>query len=177
MVKRTTIKVMADASIHRRVRDLPRLIAQAAVVVAVAIVGCMLVRPHHPEPKSDLCSSLILVDHFVQADLVITGTAFLVLPSGAESAKVLISPTSLYKGNIPAGGIEITAKQDTAVLGSETFGELHFVSGQPPYLLFLQQRADGLFNTSRCMGSRSLGTGLTPEEKIVLGAGQIVNQL
>lgn len=89
------------------------------------------------------------------------------VPADPGYATVLITPGRVYKGNVLNDGIRIRAK--AGVLASEgSQDDLHFASDQAPYLLFLQQQFDGSYHTNKCLGSRLLGSGLTPAEQLVL---------
>lgn len=105
-------------------------------------------------------------ERIARADLIVTGSVFAVIP-GPTGADVLITPDRVYKGQAPKEGITITAKDAEAGV-SLSEGELHFRSVDPTYLLFLRQRSDGRFLTSRCDGSRFLGNGLSAEEEPLL---------
>jgi hypothetical protein len=128
-------------------------------------------------PTEKQCARQVLPDHIAAADLILSGEVFVVLPD-EPNALVYIKPLTVYKGTPPAQ-IIIRATAATATAGG-TGGnaivilpngtkesELHFASGQPPYLLFLRG-SDNKFITSRCDGSRLLGGGLTAEESAVL---------
>lgn len=119
------------------------------------------------------------------ADLIVTGTVSVVLPEGSD-ALVYIKPQTIYKGDIltpfiiraqtidgvATGG---SAKQQIVVLPDGTKdSELHFASEQPPYLLYLR-KSGNKFLTSRCDGSRFLGTGLTAEEQASLTTPIVVD--
>jgi hypothetical protein len=122
------------------------------------------------------CKSLPAAEKIQQADLIVSGKVFLVLADGPENAKVLFTADKIYKGQMPEGGIEIFAKQSTAIKNPSTNCELHFASNNQEYLLYLKKGEDGLFTTSKCFGSRLLGNGLSSEEFSILGEGQVVNQ-
>lgn len=112
------------------------------------------------------------------ADLILTGNVFAVIPSQL-GAEVIISPTQIYRGTLPVGGIQIVAQPNTSPSRAVTseYQELNFTSGDPSYLLFLRQRTDGKYATSQCAGSRLLGEGLTAAETAILGLGHSVNSL
>lgn len=105
------------------------------------------------------------------ADLIVTGNVFAVIP-GPTGADVLINVDQVYKGTVPERGITIAAldaekmNEERSIDGTD----LHFASGQPPYLLYLHEREDDRYHTSRCDGSRFLGEGLSSEEQQFLGS-------
>lgn len=121
------------------------------------------------------CPAKTLAEQMGIADLILTGEVFVVLPDDTD-ALVYIKPLTVYKGSppipliiranadegVPAGG---SGQRQILVLpdGSRQ-NELHFASGQPPYLLFLR-KSDNKFLTSRCDGSRVLGSGLSTQEQ------------
>lgn len=119
--------------------------------------------------KLAACIPLTLADSVARADLVLTGDVFLVVPAEPGYASVLITPQKVLKGKVPSQGVRILAIADAGAAGSRS-DDLHFTSNQPPYLLFLQQQPDGVYRTSKCVGSRLLGGGLTVEELAAFGA-------
>lgn len=151
-----------------------RLLALGFGMLVVVLLGVWLRSERKSSETVVQCDVTSAAQQYAAADLVLTGEVFLVVPDGTENAKVLITPLRLYKGDVPAAGVAITAKAESGGTESNVTGELHFASGQPPYLLYLTQQANGLYTTSRCMGSRLLGEGLTNEEQQVLGIGQTI---
>lgn len=115
------------------------------------------------------CTPLSLADAKAEADLILTGTVFAVVP-GEPYARVLITPERVFTGTVPDTGVTVLAQSGGTTSGSG--GDLHFTSADPPYLLFLRDRGDGTYTTSRCNGSRLFGAGLTDEEQHLLGSGQ-----
>ncbi len=149
--------------------------ATVASLVVVWAVRWWSSQPSQVAINQTVCSFRTLADRVGAADVILTGQVFAVIPSG-PGAEVIISPLRLYRGTLPVRGIQIVARpmKPPARLARSGQPELTFASDQPPYLLFLQSRADGKFDTSACAGSRTLGSGLTPEEVQLLGAGQPV---
>lgn len=112
-------------------------------------------------------------DYRNRAEIVLTGSVFAVLQNSDGTADVLITPQTFYKGRAPERGITIAARPLTGGQGgTDGSNDLHFTSEDPPYLLFLTQRSDGRFQTSRCNGSRRLDQGLTAAEQTVLESGR-----
>ena len=145
-------------------------------VFAVVFILTSVSKPNASFPKTIVCGILTARQSASYADLVVTGTVFAVVP-GEEYAQILFTPDRVYKGTIPDQGIRIAS---VAVDGNvkrprgDDAPDLHFTSEDPPYLLFLRKREDGAFLTSRCYGSRILGSGLTDDERSALGDGQEV---
>lgn len=157
------------------------MLATFGVFVVVALISAVMVilGPRRPAGVQSpvvaiQCQQRMVRENFARADLVLTGTVFAVTGQGAD-ASVHITPASVFKGRLPDRGVTIAARAtgQGAAVGTAT-GDLHFQSDQPPYLLFLRQRSDGRYNTSRCDGSRLLGSGLTGREQKVLEAGATV---
>ncbi|MFC1662978.1 hypothetical protein ACFL04_02290 [Patescibacteria group bacterium] len=144
------------------------------IVIILGIFWLLLDAPIKNLFKSKLvCPDRTVDENILDADIIVIGSVFAVIP-GQTGADVLITPTLLYKGAIPDNGIIIAASPaegSEEQLMLEVKDDLHFASGQPPYLLFLRARQDDLFNTSKCYGSRALGEGLNEEEEILLGDG------
>ncbi|GEM_PF-2345822 len=124
------------------------------------------------------CSIQTTAEQAAAADLILTGEVFVVLPDEPD-ALVYMKPLTVYKGlppmpliiranageNVPAG--ESGRRQIIVLPDGSRQNELHFASEQPPYLLFLR-KSDNKFLTSRCDGSRVLGSGLNEGEQSVL---------
>jgi hypothetical protein len=146
-----------------------RLLGFGFGAFAIVLLGVSLYPENKPVAVEAQCDTVSVAQQYAAADLVLTGEVFLVVPDGVENAKVLITPSRLYKGKVPAIGIAIAAKAGANKVESDVAGELHFASGQPPYLLFLKTGENGVYTTSRCMGSRLLGEGLTSEERKAFG--------
>jgi len=143
-----------------------------AIIIAIAIV----VIPKLNSNKQLICDKTTPQAKTDQASLIVSGQVFLVLADGPENAKVLFTPDKIYKGQVPKFGISIAALQDTAIKNASQNGELHFVADNQKYLLYLKAGVDGMFNTSKCFGSRVFGSGLSPEESAILGSGKKVMQ-
>jgi len=140
------------------------------VGAAVAAIVSVSMLSSHPAPSTAklTCVPIAPAVALERADLVLTGEVFLVVPAGGEYAHVLITPSRVYKGKTPPAGVRILALADTGTAAGQLPNDLHFASGQSPYLLFLRQGADGIYRTSRCDGSRLLGIGLTDAEAAAL---------
>lgn len=146
-----------------------------AIVVVVAAAIFIATKPKrvpqlntNAQQPSWLCPDRTLAENVAAADLILTGEVAAVLFQ-KTLADVWIKPRERFKGTPPSTGLRIMANPVEDAQGTvEGMGDLHFTSDDPPYLLFLKQRADGRFSTSACYGSRLLGDGLTPEEKTVL---------
>lgn len=116
-----------------------------------------------------------------QADLILEATVEMVVP-GVTYAEVYLRPGTIYKGEA-LRPLRILAKptDEPSALATQGFSqvrldgrvenELSFASTDRPYLLFLQRTSDG-YTTSRCEGSRSVGSGLTDSERTLLGVVQ-----
>ena len=85
---------------------------------------------------------------------------------GPTGADVLITVDDVRKGIVPEQGVVIAALDNTQI--EEDVGgadrDLNFASGQPPYLLYLRERADGRYDTSVCDGTRFLDDPVMTEE-------------
>ncbi len=139
-----------------------------AIITAVLAATFAVDRKQPALEQAVACTPLTLSESVARADLILTGSVFLVVPEGATYANVLITPQDFYKGTLPPRGVRIRALP-TVEGAKNNVNDLHFASNQPPYLLFLQQDADGVYRTSRCLGSRLLGNGLTPLEQVAFG--------
>lgn len=110
--------------------------------------------------------SIDLQRNTAKADRILTGRVEAVLTS-AHLADVWIEPLTWYKGQTADRFLRIQAQPTKIRKG--TTGDLHFASGQPPYLLFLRKTSGVQYRTSRCYGSRLLGAGLTAAETAAFG--------
>lgn len=123
-------------------------------------------------PQTQFCVMMSTADQVQGADVVLSGTVAMVVPDTADTARVIVQPDQVYRGRVSGGSLTLHAAADRgAVERSAGEGQLHFTSAQPPWLFFLYQQVDGTFTTSRCAGTRPLGTGLTVEEQQLLKAG------
>lgn len=125
-------------------------------------------------PTAVSCPTLSIEERTARADLIVTGSVFAVLPLEGSLTRVLVEADRVYKGAVPEKGIEVVAigiKPEERI--SVPGGDLHFTSNDPPYLLFLRQREDGRYLTSRCDGSRVLGSGFNTEEGALLRQGAV----
>lgn len=146
-----------------------RLFVLGIGAVVTVIITASLLREQREDVGSPVpCTPLPFAASIARADLILTGEVFLVVPADPGFATVLITPLRVYKGNVSAQGIRIRALADAPITGVAS-DDLHFASGQTPYLLFLQQQPDGVYRTSKCVGSRLLGGELTVEEQEALG--------
>jgi hypothetical protein len=153
---------------HSTHHHFTRLLVLGVGAVATAIItASLVVQQQRVSALPTPCTPDTLASNISRADLILTGSVFLVVPDGLTYAYVLITPQRVYKGVLPPQGIRIRALATTEGSGI-TLDDLHFTSQQPPYLLFLQQQTDGTYRTSKCVGSRLLGGGLTPAEQLVL---------
>lgn len=121
-----------------------------------------------PMPATSVkCPKRTAAQNAERADLIMIGSVVIVLP-GDPYAQVMVHPDKTYKGS-PSNAVKIFAQPSNlnATSNDVINGDLHFASTQPPYLLFLQKSGDG-YTTSKCDGSRSLGSGLTADEKAAL---------
>lgn len=100
------------------------------------------------------------------ADVIAIGLVEMVVPGGTGGAQVIVLPTTFYKGSIDRPTLVINALDVPNSSGGtfSTTSEIHFQTGQPPFLLFLRRQSDGSFNTRACDGTRFLGSGLTSTE-------------
>lgn len=101
---------------------------------------------------------------------------------GEVYAEVYLRPGIIYKGEAlrplrilakPTDQPSVSATQGFSQvrLEGQVQNELSFASESQPYLLFLQRTPDG-YTTSRCEGSRLLGSGLTEAERAIVGVVQ-----
>lgn len=105
-------------------------------------------------------------DSMQKSAAVVKATVFVVTEKN-ERAEVVLTIENVYAGTISEPTITVYARiADEKEEGRGS--DLHFASGQPPYLLFLRKAADGEWQTSRCYGSRMLKGELTEEERGVL---------
>jgi len=109
----------------------------------------------------------VLSTNIKKADRILIGRVEAVLPS-TPYLDVWIEPVTWYKGKSADAYVRLLARDvpTTASAGSAT--DLHFASGQAPYLFFLRSVTGGKYRTSRCWGTRALGSGLTSQERAVL---------
>lgn len=146
-----------------------RKIASLLAVVVFLIAGWSLwVVTKHDAVSPDTCSTTVQ-ENVRSADVVMTGQVFAVLPGGSLGAKVIMTPLTVYRGNLDAPTATIEARADSE--GKEILAnshELHFASGQSSYLLFLHRMEDRTYRTTECQGSRFLGAGLTDAEQSLL---------
>ncbi|MEK7570189.1 MAG: hypothetical protein AAB515_01975 [Patescibacteria group bacterium] len=138
-----------------------------AIITAILAATLVIDRKQPATEQSVNCTPLSLAESVAHADLILTGKVFLVVPAEPGYANVLITPQHFYKGTLPALGVRIRALATTEGENIPA-DDLHFASSKPPYLLFLQQQVDGTYRTSKCVGSRLLGSGLTAAEQLVL---------
>lgn len=146
-----------------------RKIASLLAIIVFLIAGWSLwFVTKHEAVSSQMCSTT-LEDNIRSADVIMTGQVFAVLPGGALGAKVIMTPLTVYRGNLDAPTATIEARADSGEDEVPVNGhELHFASGQSAYLLFLHRTEDGVYRTSECQGSRFLGAGLTDAEQSLL---------
>jgi len=123
--------------------------------------------------KKSICPASAL-EKFSQADLVLSGTVFMVVPD-QELARVIITPEKIYKGTLTQPTVAILAREEEPVTAVTpgAIPTLHFQTGQLPYLLYLDDRHDGTYSTSICNGTRLLGSGLSDEEVTASQGGNI----
>ncbi len=148
-------------------------LAATLVVLAVAVFRYFPLRrqsDESPRTAAFTCPSTTLAAQAESSDLILTGSVLAVIP-GDPYAQVLVTPIRVYRGSLPTSGLTILANPTDANSNAGGQGDLHFTSHDPPYLLFLRPSSDSAFMTSRCNGSRRLGSGLTAEETAVLGTG------
>lgn len=136
------------------------------ILAVVVFVGYTRLPQPTPAPQTSTCPTRTIQENVDRADIIMTGSVDIVLP-GEPYVSVMVIPGKIYKGQAD-GLVKIWAHEANA---SNTAGhgnqEIHFASDQEPYLLFLRQ-GDGGYLTSRCDGSRLLGSGLTDDERRVL---------
>ncbi|MBI2984428.1 MAG: hypothetical protein HYY50_02290 [Candidatus Kerfeldbacteria bacterium] len=150
--------------------------AAIAIIALIGLVGMWWLAGRRATPTASrptmitACHPWTPAEAIRQADLIMTGQVFIVLPSRL-GAEIVIEPGRVFHGQLPEGAVRVVAKPVTKMVmspdGSEP--ELHFTSDQPPYLLVLRRRTDGLYETRSCWGSRLLGPGLRPEEEAAWG--------
>jgi hypothetical protein len=159
---------------HPRRRSIPQPVIVVAAMVIIAVAIALL----WPNKKTGItttqCPGQTLAQQAAAADVIMTGSVFMVLPD-QDHALVIIDPIRIYKGQIDRPTIKIPAQADTAISSEQTTDILHFASGQPPYLLFLKHGSGQQYITARCFGTRELGSGLTAEERQILGSGKQFN--
>lgn len=141
----------------------------AIILVVGFMVASRLTTPITQTLTQNNCPTT-LSEQVAAADVIVSGSVFMVIPGGSIGAQVIIDPLTFYKGNVDTPTLIINARDDAGVTKFTTDGQqdLRFQSGQPPYLLFLYQQSDGTFNTRECDGTRFLDTGLTSEERQLL---------
>lgn len=173
-VKATSDSNNRDMSRHRYwglILLLPALCVSAAIYVVVRSEAF----------DQEACIARLPSEYADNADLIITGEVFAVVPEETTGATVLITPLRVYHGVLPERGVDIASRVGTPSTSDgspkdNSMGELHFASGQPPYLLYLREGDDGRYRTSACDGSRSIPGGLTAQEQALLGEGEEVPQ-
>lgn len=119
-------------------------------------------------PSQASCIPQTVRERFNQADIVLQGTVFSVMEDEAGGTEALIEPTVVYKGTADDTVVIVDPDGPTVTSIDVTFAE-----SETPYLLFLKRRDDESFATNTCLGSRQLDTGLTAEEREVLGQGTV----
>lgn len=144
------------------------IVLVVGAIVTVVITASMAIQQRSVATPSTSCVPLALAESIARADLILAGEVFLVVPADPGYVTVLITSKNVYKGQVPTRGVRILALADAGTTGVVS-DDLHFSSNQPPYLLFLQQQTDGVYRTSKCVGSRILGDGLTAAEQEMLG--------
>ena len=148
-------------------------------VGVVLLAGSVLLWPRpivRPRPSHIHCATSSVGQRLGQADLVITGHVFAVVPFGVL-AEVLIQPDWVYRGTPPATGVNVvTTRQGRQTSSVTRGGGLKFSSGPTVYVLALDRRVDGRYTVGQCSGSRLLGDGLTAAEKDFLGPGHAVDE-
>jgi hypothetical protein len=178
MLKKYQIKTNHNFSFRHELAAEPKRILKLVGIIVVLVVVLLVIRlsDNLSSVDSDGCGITSSEVQVAAADLIVTGKVFAVIPAD-EMADVLIEPIHLYQGSRPDQGI-IIAAQPLVENGNNArtaqINELHFASGQSPYLLYLIERSDGRYNTSRCDGSRLFGAGLSDEEQLILGDGLLV---
>jgi hypothetical protein len=144
------------------------------VLVIVLLAGLMfasrLTTPITQTLTQNNCPTT-LSERVAAADVIVSGSVFVVIPGGSYGAQVIIDPLTFYKGRVDTPTLIVNARDDAGVttFTSDDREHLRFQSGQPPYLLYLYRQADGTFNTRDCDGTRFLATGLTAEEQQLSG--------
>lgn len=118
--------------------------------------------------NSSAVCQISVAERVQQAELILRGSVFAVVPRGTYGARVIITPDYVYKGRLDRPTVEIEAIDDQNQSGRLSTTGLHFTSVQPPYLLYLVSTPEGAYTTSACHGSRFFGSGLTPEERVLL---------
>jgi len=143
-----------------------------AVVAIISLVIMMAwpVKRQVVNQVTSACPETTLTDQVAAADVIATGTVFMVVPE-AGHALVIIDPLRVYRGQIIGADIRILAADVANLESSPDSNQLNFASGQSPYLLFLKASPNGQYTNSHCFGSRLLGQGLTTAEQQLLGEG------
>lgn len=143
------------------------------IIISAGAVSLGVWQFHRPPEKhttnqvAQKCPNQTVSQHYADADIVMTGSVTGVLPAG-KMADVWVTPSQVFKGEVTTPNLKIVAHPVTPGTKVAVTDELNFRSDDPPYLLFLQARSDGRYETSRCAGSRLFGEGLTLEEQAVL---------
>lgn len=106
----------------------------------------------------------VLTKNVKAADRILIGRVEAVL-SGTPYLDVWIEPITWYHGKTTDKYLRLLARAATPTGASSS---LHFASDQSPYLFFLRSAPGGKYRTSRCWGTRLLGSGLTSNEQAVL---------
>jgi hypothetical protein len=174
---------------------MPTLRFQSAFSVLL-FVACIAIGRWYIESREDVvrgtndqrttsiirdCPSKTAAERVGQADLILEARVEMVVP-GETYAEVYLRPGTIYKGEAlrplrilakPTDQPSVSATQGFSQvrLEGQVQNELSFASGSQPYLLFLQRTPDG-YTTSRCEGSRLLGSGLTESERAIVGVVQ-----
>ncbi len=107
------------------------------------------------------CGREPIREYVQKATAVVKATVFAVTEKN-DRANVTLTIENVYAGTVSEPTITIPA---TIAGAEQQSSDLHFASGQPPYLLFLRKTAGGEWRTSRCYGSRMLKGKLTEEKR------------
>lgn len=147
------------------------LLAFLVVIGSLIYIQVRLVTTHDYQSAlneaavASFCGREPVRDYVQKSAAVVKATVFAVTEN-KNLANVVFTVEKVYAGTVSAPTVAVPAKIGNEGQGSTN--DLHFASGQPPYLLFLRKTANGEWRTSRCYGSRMLKGELTDEERSVL---------
>lgn len=179
MSRNLIVQAKSDSANHDMSRH--RYWGLIFLLLAFCVSAALYIVLRSEPVDEEACIVRSISEYAENADLIITGEVFAVIPEETTGATVLITPSRVFRGVLPVRGVDIASRVGTPSTsgGRPVDGrvdELHFASGQPPYLLYLRESDDGRYRTSACDGSRSMPEGLTAQEQAILGKGEEVPQ-
>lgn len=133
--------------------------------------------PRVPKPLARSCPDRPLSQQVSQADLIMTGTVFAVLPKDG-AAEAIIVPDRIYRGQLtgPTVSVTVTPSVHGSTGGSVDPTSLDLSTSSKSYIFYLRRRVDDLYVTNRCAGTRLFGAGLSAAEATILGPGSAADQ-